>query len=39
VEREKAGTPDGAKIDAAFSDLNPVFKPWIDAYRKTAKPR
>jgi TolA-binding protein len=39
VEREKAGTPDSAKIDAAFSDLNPVFKPWIDAYRKVAKPR
>lgn len=39
VEREKAGTPDSAKIDAAFSDLNPVFKPWIDAYRKAAKPR
>ncbi len=39
VEREKAGTPDSGKIDAAFSDLNPVFKPWVDAYRKMAKPR
>jgi hypothetical protein len=39
VELEKAGTPDGAKIDALFSDLNPSFKPWLDAYRKMAKAR
>jgi TolA-binding protein len=39
VELEKAGNPDSAKIDAAFADVNPNFKPWLDAYRKTAKPR
>lgn len=37
VEREKAGTPASAKIDAAFSDINASFKPWLDAYRKMAK--
>ena len=39
VELEKAGTPDGAKIDAAFTGLNPAFKPWLDTYRKMAKAR
>jgi TolA-binding protein len=37
VALEKTGTPATAKIDAAFADLNPSFKPWLDAYRKTAK--
>jgi TolA-binding protein len=36
---EKAGTPTAAKIDAAFADLNPRIKPWLDAYRKMAKAR
>jgi tetratricopeptide (TPR) repeat protein len=39
VELEKAGSPDGAKIDTAFAELNPAFKPWFDYFRKTAKPR
>jgi tetratricopeptide (TPR) repeat protein len=39
VELEKAGTPDSAKIDAAFTNLNPAYKPWFDAYRKMAKAR
>ena len=30
VELEKAGSPDSAKIDAAFAELNPAFKPWLD---------
>ncbi len=37
VELEKAGSPDSAKIDAAFAELNPAFKPWFDYFRKTAK--
>jgi TolA-binding protein len=39
VELEKAGSPDGAKIDAAFAELNPAFKPWFDYYRKLGKAR
>jgi TolA-binding protein len=39
VQREKAGTPDSSKIDAVFADLNPAFKPWLDAYRKMARAR
>jgi hypothetical protein len=39
VELEKAGSPDSAKIDAAFAELNPAFKPWFDYFRKTAKAR
>jgi TolA-binding protein len=39
VELEKAGSPDSSKIDAAFSELNPAFKPWFDYFRKTAKGR
>ena len=39
VGLEKAGSPDSAKIDAAFAELNPAFKPWFDYYRKTAKAR
>jgi TolA-binding protein len=37
VELEKAGTTPAAKIDAAFTDVNPSFKPWIEGYRKMAK--
>jgi predicted Zn-dependent protease len=37
IEREKAGTPDSAKIDSVFTDLNAAFRPWLDAYRKMAK--
>jgi TolA-binding protein len=39
VELEKAGTPEGARIDAALADLNPTFKNWLDAYRKGARTR
>jgi outer membrane murein-binding lipoprotein Lpp len=39
IEREKAGSPDSAKIDAAFTDLVAAFKPWLEGYRKLAKPR
>jgi TolA-binding protein len=39
VALEKAGNPQSAKIDAAFADLNPSFRPWLDAYRKMAKAR
>jgi TolA-binding protein len=37
VALEKAGNPPSSKIDAAVADLNPNFKPWLEAYRKTAK--
>jgi TolA-binding protein len=39
VALEKAGNPPASKIDAAFADMNPAFKPWFDAYRKMAKAR
>jgi TolA-binding protein len=39
VEREKAGSPETSKIDTLFANLNPAFKPWLDAYRKAIKPR
>jgi tetratricopeptide (TPR) repeat protein len=39
VEREKAGSPESSKIDAVFTGLNAAFKPWLDTYRKSAKPR
>jgi TolA-binding protein len=39
IEREKAGSPESARIDAAFADLIPSLKPWLDGYRKRAKPR
>jgi TolA-binding protein len=39
VALEKAGNPPSSKIDAVFADLNPSFKPWLEAYRKTAKAR
>jgi hypothetical protein len=39
IEREKAGSPEGAKIDAAFADLNPTFKKWLGTYREAARPR
>jgi TolA-binding protein len=39
VEREKAGTPDIATIDASFDDLNPNFNAWFGYYRKLAKAR
>lgn len=39
VEREKAGTPESARIDAAFADLKPSVKSWLDAYRKRSRPR
>jgi hypothetical protein len=39
IEREKAGSPDRAKIDAAFNDLFPTVKPWLEGYRKWARLR
>jgi TolA-binding protein len=39
MEREKAGSPESSKIDSLFAPMNPAFKPWLDAYRKTIKPR
>jgi TolA-binding protein len=37
VAREKAGTPDRAKIDATFADLTiPTGKDWLAFYRKQA---
>jgi TolA-binding protein len=39
VEREKAGTPKTADIDAAFRDLTATTgKDWLSYYRKTARP-
>lgn len=39
VERERAGTPDAAQIDAAFSGLTGATgKSWLAAYRQRAKP-
>jgi len=36
VEREKAGTPPGPEIDAAFRDLvSETGKEWLEYYRKT----
>jgi TolA-binding protein len=37
VEREKAGTPDSAKIDQMFAKLPAKQKAWLEYYRKTAK--
>ena len=38
VDREKAGTPSTAEIDAAFATLTPApVKPWFDHFRKSAK--
>ncbi|MDX2038233.1 MAG: hypothetical protein SFX72_16410 [Isosphaeraceae bacterium] len=37
VERERAGTPDRAKIDAAFTDLTPDARNWLGAYRAVAR--
>jgi predicted Zn-dependent protease len=38
VEREKAGTPRIAEIDAEFATLAPpTLKSWLEFYRKTAK--
>ena len=37
VEQEKAGRPDATKINAAFADLNPGIKGWLDAYRARAR--
>ena len=37
IEREKAGKPDKAKIDAAFEDLTPeTGKDWLAFYRRRA---
>ncbi len=33
-ELEKAGSPDAARINAAFADLPPAARDWLDAYRK-----
>ena len=39
VEREKAGTPEPAKIDESFADLTKATgKDWLDSFRKQAKP-
>jgi tetratricopeptide (TPR) repeat protein len=39
VEREKAGTPDTAKIDEALAGLKPAAtRTWLDYYRKKARP-
>jgi tetratricopeptide (TPR) repeat protein len=38
VEREQAGTPDVAKINAAFADLAPpAVKTWLDSWRARAR--
>jgi chaperonin cofactor prefoldin len=38
VEREKAGTPDKAKIDASLAGVSQKdVKNWLDSYRKTAR--
>ncbi|HMB03073.1 MAG TPA: hypothetical protein VKP69_04940 [Isosphaeraceae bacterium] len=38
IERERAGTPGSAEIDAAFRDLTPATgKDWLAAYRKGAR--
>jgi TolA-binding protein len=38
IEREKAGSPDAAKINSAFQSLTDTTgKTWLDYYRKTAK--
>lgn len=38
VELEKAGTPDAARINAAFADLAPpAMKNWLDFYRARAR--
>jgi tetratricopeptide (TPR) repeat protein len=38
IEREKAGTPDRATIDAAFADLTvPTGKDWLASYRQRAR--
>ncbi len=40
LDREKAGTPDAAAIDAAFADLTPnTGKDWLAGYRKRLAPR
>ena len=40
IEREKAGSPGSAEIDAAFRDLTPATgKDWLAAYRKGARHR
>jgi hypothetical protein len=39
VELEKAGSPETSKVDAAFADLVPTFKTWLDTYRKAAHAR
>jgi len=39
VEREKAGSPDSAKIDSAFADQDKKTKDWLDFYRKSARSR
>jgi len=37
IELEKSGSPDAAKINAAFADLGPpAAKTWLDAYRARA---
>ncbi len=38
VDLEKAGSPDAAKINSAFADLNPpAVKTWLDFYRAKAR--
>ncbi len=39
VEREKAGTPEPAKIDPIFAKLPKQQKDWLDYYRRSAKKR
>ena len=36
IDLEKAGSPKKDEIDAAFADLLPQLKTWLDAYRKRA---
>ena len=38
VERERAGTPDKAKIDASLANVTePSVKKWVDYFRKAAQ--